>query len=254
MNPNQDRVALVTGAARGIGAAIAAKLAANGHPVVLADVLPEVEATAAALREAGHQARAIHLDVSDEAAVAALPRAIGDWWGRLGVVVNNAGISPKAEGGRPRKIRDMPAEEWRRVLAVNLTGAFLVSQACIPPLRARGWGRVVMITSQAARAKSVIAGAHYAASKTGLMGFARSLATELGPDGITVNSVAPGRIDTPMAQGAAAGVNDAFLANIPLGRTGSPAEVAEVVAFLASDAAAYLSGATLDVGGGSFMP
>jgi len=254
MSPNHDRVALVTGAARGIGAGIAAKLAANGHPVVLADVLPEVEATARALREAGHQARAIRLDVSDEAAVAALPQAIGDWWGRLGVVVNNAGISPKAEGGRPRKIRDMPAEEWRRVLAVNLTGAFLVSQACLPPLRARRWGRIIMLTSQAARAKSQIAGAHYAAAKTGLMGFARSLAVELGPDGITVNSIAPGRIDTPMARGAAAGANEAFAANIPLGRVGTPEDVAEVAGFLASDAAAYLTGATLDVGGGSYMP
>jgi 3-oxoacyl-[acyl-carrier protein] reductase len=248
-----DRVALVTGAARGIGAAIAATLATAGHPVVLADVLDEVEATAASLREAGRDARAIRLDVADEARVAELPALLGDWWDRLGVLVNNAGISPKLDG-RPRRIRDMPAEEWRRVLAVNLTGAFLVSQACIPPLRARRWGRIVMITSQAARAKSQIAGAHYAASKTGLMGFARSLATELGPDGITVNSVAPGRIDTPMAQGAAPGMNDAFLANIPLGRTGGPEEVAEVVAFLASDAASYLTGATLDVGGGSFMP
>ena len=249
MNPNADRVALVTGAARGIGAACAAMLAAKGHPVVLADVIPEVAATAAALPNA----RAIHLDVADPAAVAALPQALGDWWERLGVVVNNAGISPKRDG-RPIPIRDMPLEEWSRVLAVNLTGAFLVSQACIPPMRARRWGRVIMMTSQAARAKSQIAGSHYAASKTGLMGFARSLAVELGPDGITVNSVAPGRIDTPMAQGAAAGVNDAFIAQVPLRRVGTPEDVAEVVAFLASDAAGYLSGATLDVGGGSFMP
>ncbi len=244
-----ERVALVTGAGRGIGAACAARLAALGHPVVLADVIPEVEATAAQLPNA----RAIRLDVADPAAVAALPQALGDWWDRLGILVNNAGISPKVEG-RARPIRDMPIEEWTRVLAVNLTGAFLVSQACIPPLRARRWGRIVMMTSQAARAKSQIAGAHYAASKTGLMGFARSLAVELGPDGITVNSVAPGRIDTPMAQGAAAGMNDAFLAQIPLRRIGTPEDVADVVAFLASDAAGYLTGATLDVGGGSFMP
>jgi 3-oxoacyl-[acyl-carrier protein] reductase len=222
--------------------------------VVLADVIDEVEATAAALRAEGHEARAIRLDVADEQAVAALPIALGADWQRLGIVVNNAGISPKAADGRARRIRDMPAEEWRRVLAVNLTGAFLVSQACLPPLRARRWGRIIMLTSQAARAKSQIAGAHYAAAKTGLMGFARSLAVECGPDGITVNSIAPGRIDTPMARGTTDEANAAFLAQVPMGRVGTPLDVAEVAAFLASDAASYLTGATIDVGGGSFMP
>lgn len=248
-----ERLALVTGAARGIGAGIARRLAEAGHPVVLSDMLEEVEQTAAALRAEGHAARAIRLDVSDDAAVAALPQVLGADWARLGILVNNAGISPKHEGRR-RPIAEMPAAEWRRVLEVNLTGAFLMSQACIPPLRARGWGRVIMITSQASRTMSRIAGAHYAASKTGLMGFARSLAGELGPHGITVNSIAPGRIATPMAAAAAAGANDSFLANIPAGRLGTPEDVAEVAAFLASDAASYLNGTTIDVGGGSFMP
>ncbi|WP_424811300.1 SDR family oxidoreductase [Roseococcus sp. YIM B11640] len=250
---NRDRIALVTGAARGIGEGIARRLAEAGHPVLLTDVLPEVEATAAALRAAGHDARGLHLDVSDETEVARLPEMVGADWARLGVVVNNAGISPKHEGRR-RPVAEMPIAEWRRVLEVNLTGAFLVSQACIVPLRARGWGRIVMITSQAARTKSMIAGAHYAASKTGLMGFARSLAGELGPYGITVNSIAPGRIETPMAMGAASGANEAFLANVPVGRVGTPLDVGEVAAFLASDAASYLNGTTIDVGGGSFMP
>jgi 3-oxoacyl-[acyl-carrier protein] reductase len=248
-----ERVALITGAARGIGAGIAKRLAEAGHPVVLSDVIGEVEATAKALREAGHQARAIHLDVANEAEVTKLPALIGADWARLGVVVNNAGISPKHEGRR-RLVAEMPPAEWRRVLDVNLTGAFLVSQSCIGPLRARGWGRIIMITSQAARTKSMIAGAHYAASKTGLMGFARSLAGELGPYGITVNSIAPGRIETPMSMGAAADANEAFLANVPVGRVGTPLDVGEVACFLASDAASYLNGTTIDVGGGSFMP
>jgi 3-oxoacyl-[acyl-carrier protein] reductase len=249
-----DRVALVTGAARGIGAAIAARLAADRHPVVLADVLDEVEETAASLRAPpGREVRAIRLDVSDEAAVTELPRLLGGWWDSLAVLVNNAGISPKVDG-RARRVREMPAEEWRRVLEVNLTGAFLLSRACIPPMAARRWGRIVMIASQAARTKSRIAGAHYAASKSGLLSLARSLAVELGPEGVTANSVAPGRIDTPMARGGASDTNQAFLADVPLGRAGTPEEVAAVVAFLVSDAAAYLNGATIDVGGGSFMP
>ncbi|MCW8084231.1 SDR family oxidoreductase [Sabulicella glaciei] len=249
----RDRLALVTGAARGIGAAVARHLAQRGHPVLITDVTGEEEATAAALRAEGHDARALRLDVSDEAAVGALPGAVGADWSRLAIVVNNAGISPK-HGGKPLPVAEMPVAEWRRVLEVNLTGAFLVTQAAIPALVSRGWGRVVMITSQAARAKSMVAGAHYAASKTGLTGLARSLATQLGPRGVTVNCIAPGRIETPMAMGAAAGMNEAFLANIPLGRMGTPEEVAEVAGFLASDAASYLNGTTIDVGGGSFMP
>ncbi len=253
MNETSPRVALVTGAARGLGAAIAQRLAALGHAVVLADVLEEVEATAAGLRDAGLQARGIRLDVADEAAVAALPEALGDWWPRIAVLVNNAGISPKVEG-RKRNVADIPLEEWNRVLAVNLTGPFLLSRLCIPAMRARGWGRIVMMTSQAAHVPSTITGAYYGASKAGLMAFARNLAAELGPHGITVNSVAPGRIMSPMVAGAAAGMNDAYLARIPLGRLGTAEEVAAAVAFLASDDAAYVTGATLDVGGGAYMP
>jgi 3-oxoacyl-[acyl-carrier protein] reductase len=253
MSETANRVALVTGAARGLGAAIATRLAAAGHPVVLADVLEGVEATAARLREGGHQARAVRLDVAAEAAVNALPQTLGDWWPRLSVLVNNAGISPKVDG-RKRKVVEIPLEEWNRVFAVNLTGPFLLSKLCIPVMQAHGWGRIVMITSQAAHVPSTITGAYYGASKAALMGFARNLAVELGPDGITVNSVAPGRIMSDMVAGAAPGMNEAFLARIPLGRLGQPEDVAEVVAFLVSDAAAYLTGTTIDVGGGSYMP
>lgn len=253
MSTAANRVAFVTGAARGLGAAIAARLAAAGHPVVLADVLEQVEDTAAKLRAAGHEARAIRLDVADEAAIQALPGVLGDWWPRIAILVNNAGISPKVNG-RKRRVEDIPLEEWNRVFAVNLTGPFLLSKLCIPVMRAQGWGRIVMMTSQAAHVPSTITGAYYGASKAGLMGFARNLAAELGPDGITVNSVAPGRIMSDMVAGAAPGMNEAFLARIPLGRLGEPEEVAETVAFLASDAAGYLTGTTIDIGGGSYMP
>ncbi|MBR0671607.1 SDR family NAD(P)-dependent oxidoreductase [Neoroseomonas soli] len=250
---NADRVALVTGAARGLGAAIARRLAAAGHPVVLADVLDSVDATAAEITAAGHQARAIRLDVADEQAIAALPEVLGNWWDRLGVLVNNAGISPKVNG-RKRMVEEIPTDEWRRVIDVNLNGPFMLSRQAIPVLKKRGWGRIVMMTSQAARVPSTITGAYYGASKTGLMGLARNLAAELGPFGITVNSVAPGRIKSDMVAGAAPGMNEAFLARIPLGRLGEPEEVAELVHFLASDAASYLTGTTIDIGGGSYMP
>ncbi|RVT95578.1 SDR family oxidoreductase [Rhodovarius crocodyli] len=250
---NKSRVALVTGAARGLGAGIARELALAGHPVVLADVLDQVEATAEALRRDGFEARAVRLDVSDEKAVTALPVALGDWWGRLSVLVNNAGISPKVDG-RKRMVQDIPLDEWNRVMAVNLTGPFLLSRLCIPNMRAQGWGRIVMITSQAAHVPSSITGAYYGASKAGLMALGRNLAMELGPFGITVNNVAPGRINSDMVAGAAPGMNEAFLARIPVGRLGEASDVGKAVAFLASDNASYLNGTTIDVGGGSYMP
>ena len=248
-----EQVALVTGAARGLGYAIAQRLASRGHPVLLADADPLVEASAERLRARGLQARAIVLDVSDEAAVESLPRLAGDWWENLSILVNNAGISPKTEG-RKRPVAQMPSNEWRQVLAVNLTGAFLVTKACLPALCARGWGRIVMITSQAARTRTPVPGAHYAASKAGLTGFARVLAAEVAPHGVTVNCVAPGRIASEMTAATDATTNDSLASAIPAARMGRPEEIAATVAFLVSDDASYLTGATLDVNGGSFMP
>ncbi|MDQ2780812.1 MAG: SDR family NAD(P)-dependent oxidoreductase, partial [Pseudomonadota bacterium] len=151
--PATERVALVTGAARGLGLAIAARLGGAGHPVVLLDADPHVAQAAQALRQSGVDAAALCLDIADEEQVSALPTRLaelggagGDYWGRLSIVVNNAGISPKHEG-RKRLVAQMPAQEWRRVIAVNLTGTFLVTQICLPALCARGWGRIVMITS-----------------------------------------------------------------------------------------------------------
>jgi 3-oxoacyl-[acyl-carrier protein] reductase len=253
MNMATKRVALVTGAARGLGFAIAERLAALGHRVLLADVNPAVEDSARRLREKGGAARHASLDVADEAALRSLPDLMADWWSDLSILVNNAGISPKADG-KKRPVAEMPADEWRQVLAVNLTGAFLVTRACLPALCSHGWGRIVMITSQAARTRTPVPGAHYAASKAGLTGFARVLAAEVADHGVTVNCVAPGRIASEMTSAIDPATNAALAAAIPAGRMGRPEEVAATVAFLASDDAGYLTGASIDVNGGSFMP
>jgi 3-oxoacyl-[acyl-carrier protein] reductase len=247
------RVALVTGAARGLGLAIGQRLAVLGHPVVLADASPAVEECAAQLCAQGLTVRHACVDVADEAAVCSLPDLMGEWWGDLSILVNNAGISPKVDG-RKRRVAQMPADEWRQVLAVNLTGAFLVTRTCLPALCSHGWGRIVMITSQAARTRTPVPGAHYAASKAGLTGFARVLAAEVAEDGVTVNCVAPGRIATEMTSVTGAETNAALAAAIPAGRMGRPEEVAATVAFLVTDEAGYLTGASIDVNGGSFMP
>lgn len=257
--PAGDRVALVTGAARGLGLAIATRLGGAGHPVVLLDADPQVEQGAARLRAAGIDAWALCLDIAVEAQVVALPARLsalgagaGGCWERLSILVNNAGISPKHQG-RKRLVAEMPTDEWQRVLAINLTGSFLVTRACLPALCARNWGRVVMITSQAARTRTPVPGAHYAASKAGLTAFARVLAGEVAASGVTVNCVAPGRIHSEMTAAIDPQTNAELARMIPLGRLGRPDEVAATVAFLVSDGAGYLTGATLDVNGGNFM-
>jgi 3-oxoacyl-[acyl-carrier protein] reductase len=248
-----EGLALVTGAARGIGLAIARRLAQDGHRVVLLDVLADAtEASAAGLRSEGLDALGLPLDASDEAAVLALPQSLGGDFQRVRVLVNNAGISPKHDG-KKAPVAETSLEEWNRVLAVNLTGTFLMSRLCIGPMKANRWGRIVNMASQAARTRAEIAGSHYAASKTGMVGFSRVLAGEVAADGITVNCIAPGRIETPMSAGVGASVNEAFVSRIPTGRAGTPEEVAQLVSFLASDQAAYITGATIDINGGGFM-
>lgn len=198
------------------------------------------------------RAAAIACDVAREESVNRLVNETVERFGGVDILVNNAGISPKHEG-RKTPVAETSAAEWQRVLDVNLSGAFLCSRACLAPMRRRRWGRIVNISSMAGRTKAEIAGAHYAASKAGMMGLARTLAAEVGRDGITVNCIAPGRIVTPMAEEVPAEVNQTALARIPVGRLGTPEDVAAAVAFLASEQAGFISGVTLDVNGGAFM-
>ncbi|MDX5361647.1 MAG: SDR family oxidoreductase [Alphaproteobacteria bacterium] len=250
----EGRTAIVTGAARGIGFGIARRLLEEGANVTIADVgEAALEGAMAELPpELGARAFPRVADVSLDAEVERLVADTAARFGSLDILVNNAGISPKHEG-RTAPVADMDPAEWRRVLDVNLTGAFLCARACIPHMRKVGWGRIVNIASQAGRTRSDIAGAHYAASKAGMIGLARTLAGEVGRDGITVNSIAPGRIMTPMAAEAGAAVNEAYLTRIPVARLGTVEDIAGAVAYLASDEAGFVTGVAFDVNGGVFM-
>jgi 3-oxoacyl-[acyl-carrier protein] reductase len=246
------RIALVTGAAGGIGLGIAERLARDGATVLISDVAAHLEESAAALRSKGYAAEAVPGDVADPAwCEEVVARAHRDH-GSLDILVNNAGISPKRDG-KKILIRDTDLDQWNRVFAINLTGAFLLCRAATPKMQERHWGRVVNIASQAARTRADIAGAAYAASKSGMIGFSRVLASEVGQDGVTVNCIAPGRIESPMAAVAGAEANRDYVTRIPVRRIGTAADIAATVAFLASEEASFITGATIDVNGGFFM-
>ena len=247
-----QEVVIVTGAGRGIGLAIARRFLEEGAQVVLADNQADILEQAQATLQAKDRMLGLVCDVSRPEDVRRLAEQALQRFGPVGVLVNNAGISPK-HAGLKAPIAAMDEAEWRKVLDINLTGAFLCSQACLAQMKQRGFGRIVNIASQAGRTRTDIAGAHYAASKAGMMGLTRVLATENGRDGITANAIAPGRIESAMVAEAGAAVNAAYLQRIPVGRLGLPEDIAAAAAFLASKEAGFISGATLDVNGGAFM-
>ena len=247
------RVALVTGAAQGLGSAIAERLAADGHQVLVADLQrDQASATAATIRANGGAAEPLALDVADPTSVAAGYAVIDAQFGRIDILINNAGIS-----GVRAPVAAMTLADFEDVVRVNLTGTFLMSQGAIPRLRARGWGRIVNMASMVARGQPGTNRANYTASKAGIIGLSRVLADQLGRDGITVNCVAPSRIMTALTRATGAGDPGYFAAGAAqsvVGRLGEPAEVAHAVAWLCSDAARFVTGAVLDVNGGTTMP
>jgi 3-oxoacyl-[acyl-carrier protein] reductase len=251
------RIALVTGASSGLGLDIARRLARDGCTVILTATRQETgNRVVAELKDSGvENVIALPLDVSREDSVAALFSEIERRFGRLDVVVNNAGIAPRVSG-KKSLVENTSLEDWERTLAINLTGTFLVTRAAIPIMKRGRWGRIINISSRAGRTRSELASAHYAASKAGLIGFSRILADEVGRFGITVNCVAPSRISTPLSQTVAdpASTDAAFITETPLGRLGVPADVSSVVSFLASREASFLTGIVMDVTGGQFMP
>jgi len=240
------RVALVTGASRGIGRAVATRLAAAGAHVVAAARGENAKGTADAIREAGGSAESIALDVTDAAGVDAAVAGIMAGKGRIDILVNNAGIT------RDTLMLRMKRDDWDAVLQTNLTAAFTSVQAVLKPMIKQRNGRIINITSVVGQSGNA-GQANYAASKAGLIGFTKAVALEVASRNITVNAVAPGLIDTDMTRAIAEGAHEEWAARIPLKRLGSPDDVANAVVFLASDEAAYITGHVLAVNGGMYL-
>jgi 3-oxoacyl-[acyl-carrier protein] reductase len=253
----EDKVVLVVGAAQGIGRATARLFAAEGAVVVTADVQTSIDDERAKLEAQFPELRgfATQLDITDPEASVRVADAVAAEYGRIDVLANIAGVVQVAE-----KAETMPIEEWDRVMAVNLTGPFLVTRSVIPHMRRASYGRIVLIGSYYGR-HGVAYFSAYCASKAGVINYTASLALELADSGITVNSVSPGMINTEMHQGALAAeaqnrgisyeeMRDIEWSKTPFGRAGDPEDIANAVLFLASDDAPYITGASIDVNGG----
>ena len=243
------KVAIVTGAGRGMGRAVATRLAAGGAKLVVNDLdASSAEGAAVTLRQSGAEALVAPGDVTSNADVARLVADAHGHYGSIHILINNAGVL------RPTPVFDIEEDEWDLVVNGNLKSTYLCSRAVLPAMRDQGWGRIVNFSSSAGKNVSTVGGAHYTASKAAVLGFTRHLAKEEAPHGITVNAVCPGLIDTEMVRSTISDERAAsYAASFPISRLGQPSEVAELVAFLASDRAAYITGASLDINGGDLM-
>ena len=247
--PLHGRVALVTGSGRGLGKGCALALAEAGAAVVVNSVHAETaHATAAELAAGGLAARAVVADVSDPAEVERLLQESMTWQGRLDILVNNAGINVV------HSIDEISLEEWNRILRVNLTSMFLCCKAALPIMRRQRYGRIINISSIAGLRGALFGDVHYATTKAGQIGFAKTLARTVAAEGITVNCVAPGPISTELLRRNISGERlRRALEEIPRGELGALEEVGATVVFLASPLAAHITGATINVNGGAYM-
>jgi 3-oxoacyl-[acyl-carrier protein] reductase len=245
MSDLTSKVALVTGASRGIGRAIAIALARRGATVVAAARGDNAGPVAAEITALGLTADAVSLDVTDAAAVEAALGGVLERHGRLDILVSNAGIT------RDQLLVRMKREDWDAVVATNLTASFTICQAALRPMLKQRGGRIVAISSVVGQMGNA-GQANYAASKAGLIGFCKSMAREVASRGITVNVVAPGLIETDMTKALTGASREDWAGRIPLGRLGTPDDVAHAVCFLASDEASYITGHVLAVNGGMY--
>jgi 2-hydroxycyclohexanecarboxyl-CoA dehydrogenase len=248
---SKNRVVVVTGAASGIGLGVARMFSSNGHPVAMLDVQAQALAKESAeLRKGGAKVLATTVDITNRGQVEAAYKAVREQLGPIAIVIANAGISSSAD------FQTMTLETWQRMIDVNLTGMFHTLQPAISDMVAAKWGRIVTISSQAAQSGAQDR-AHYAASKGGVIGLTRSLARELARHGITVNTIPPSLVDTPLAQeGVRSGQVpplEVIAQMIPISRPGTPEDIAGACEYLCSDKASYVTGQEINVNGGSWM-
>ena len=240
------RVAIVTGAARGLGRAAAERLHELGAAVAVNT--RDRERAGGLARSIGERALAVPGDIAAEGVPEEIVRLTLDRFGRVDIVVNNAALA------RSTRFPELTAEEWRAALEVNMTAPFLLTKAVLPAMKAQRYGRIVNISSSAGRTVSTLGGAHYTASKAGLLGLTRASAKELGPYGITVNAVCPGMIDTELTrEHATPELLERLAAGYPVPRLGTAREVADLICFAASEEAGYITGASFDINGGDLM-
>lgn len=246
-----NKVAIVTGSGslKGIGRDIALKLAEQGASIVVADLNVEgIQDTVKAVENTGAKALGVELNVTSKESVDAMIEKVLSEFGRIDILVNNAGISQKVT------VEDMTLEDMQRIFSVNMFGLFLCSQAVLKPMKEQHFGRIINLSSVSAkRGGGVFGGAHYSASKAAVLGFAKNLAREVATDGITVNSVAPGLVNTEIWKSLPEADAAKVIDGIPLGRPGETSEIASTIAFLASDEASYITGEDIDINGGSHM-
>jgi len=245
-NDFTGRVAIITGAARGLGRAAAARLHERGAAVAIN--VRDRERAESVAKSIGERTLAVPGDIAAAGVPDEIVRLTLERFGRVDILVNNAALA------RSTRFPKLTAEEWREALEVNLTAPFLLTKAVLPSMKAQHYGRIVNVSSSAGRTVSTLGGAHYTASKAGLLGLTRAAAKELGQYGITVNAICPGMIDTELTrENASPELLERLAANYPVPRLGTSLEVADLICFAASEAAGYITGASLDINGGDLM-